>query len=143
SDPRWFYYLGDSLQNLGRLDDAVAAYRACSSLRGWNEESAWACYREAECHSAKEDWDSAIDACSAGLARHAGMAELAWLAAFASWRGGRADQAVFWSRMSISMGMFRGASADVRRIGFRHLPALFEGPFDVLRYALRSLGDDV
>jgi hypothetical protein len=40
------------------------------------------------------------------------------------------------------MGYFAGAGASVPRVGFRHPPALWEGPYDVLRYALRRLGDD-
>jgi hypothetical protein len=30
----------------------------------------------------------------------------------------------------------------VPRSGFRHPPALWEGPYDVLRFALRRVGDD-
>jgi hypothetical protein len=141
TDPRWFYYLGDALQSLGRHLEAIRAYEECAELRGWNEESAWACYRAAECWVALGRFYKAVDACAAGLARHAGIGELAWLAAFSSYKAGSAHQAVWWARMAISMGLYRGRGADVKRIGFRHVPALYEGPYDVLRYALKDLGD--
>jgi tetratricopeptide (TPR) repeat protein len=141
-DPRWFYYLGDALHGLGRHEEAVAAFTACSALRGWDEEAAWARYRAAECLCALGRWDDAVDACALGLARHAGVAELAWLAGFASYRAGKNAQAVWWSRASIALGCFRGCGADVKRIGFRNPGALWEGPYDVLRYALKALGDE-
>ena len=141
-DARWFYYLGDALQHLERLDDAVRAYRACSALRGWDEEAAWAQYRAAECLSKLARWDEAVEACAAGLARHAGIAELAWLAAFAAYRGGKTTQAVWWARSSIALGCFRGCGAEVQRIGFRNPAAAYEGPYDVLRFALKALGDE-
>jgi tetratricopeptide (TPR) repeat protein len=141
TDPRWHYYLGESFKNLGRHAEAIGAYEACAALRGWDEESAWACYRAAECHAALGAYQKAIDSCAAGLARHAGLAELPWLAAFCAYRLGKHSQAVYWSRMSIAMGRFRGGGAGVPRIGFRNPSALYEGPYDVLRFALRSLGD--
>ncbi len=141
-DPRWHYYLGDSFRNLGRYEEAIAAYRACSKLRGWNEESAWACYHEAECWLARGLHNEAIDACARGLALHAGIAELAWLAGFASWRSGHHEQAAFWAKMAIPMGHFRGDGKGVHRIGFKNVNALYEGPFDILRFALRSLGQE-
>jgi glycosyltransferase involved in cell wall biosynthesis len=141
-DPRWHYYLGESLKNLEREEEAVRAYDACAALRGWNEESAWACYRAAECLCRLERFRDAIDRCAAGLARHAGIAELAWLAGFAAFQLGDAPQAVYWSRLSITHGLFRGAGAAVPRIGFRNPAALYEGPYDVLRFALRAVGDE-
>jgi tetratricopeptide (TPR) repeat protein len=141
TDPRWHYYLGESHKNLGHNEQAIVAYEACASLRGWDEESAWACYRAAECHALLGAYDRAIDACASGLARHAGIAELSWLAAFSAFRAGRHAQAVYFARLSIAMGHFRGAGASVPRIGFRNRNALYEGPYDVLRFALRALGD--
>jgi hypothetical protein len=140
-DPRWHYYLGESLKNLGRRAEALAAYDACAALRGWNEESAWACYRAAECLCELDRFRDAVDRCAAGLARHAGVAELAWLAAFAAYRSGDPAQASYWARLSITHGLFRGDGAGVPRIGFRNPAALYEGPYDVLRFALRALGD--
>lgn len=141
-DPRWFYYLGDALHNLKRYDEAIRAYRACAALRGWNEESAWACYRAAEALIASGRPTEAVDTCAAGLGLHAGIAELAWLAAFASWKAGRPEQAVYWARLAIPMGYFLGHGREAKRIGFRNLNALYEGPFDVLRFALKAIGDD-
>lgn len=141
-DPRWHYYLGESLKNSGRPAEAVAPYDKCASLRGWNEESAWACYRAAECLSQLGRFSDAVDRCAMGLARHAGLAELAWLAAFCCFQRGDAAQACYWARLAITHGLFRGDGASVPRIGFRHPPALYEGPYDVLRFALRRLGDN-
>jgi len=140
-DPRWFYYLGDSLKNLGKLTDAIDAYEKCAALRGWNEESAWACYRAAECLCELKRFAEAIERCAIGLSRHAGIAELAWLAAFAAFQLQDHAQASYWARLSISHGLFEGCGAQVPRIGFRNPCALYEGPYDVLRFALRELGD--
>jgi predicted GH43/DUF377 family glycosyl hydrolase len=141
-DPRWFYYLGDSLAGLDRNDEAIAAFRRCASLRGWDEEGAWALYRAAECFLKLDRPVDAIDSCATGMARHAGLAELPWLAAYASWQADHPAQAVYWARLAIAMGHFTGTGGSVPRVGFRHPPALWEGPYDVLRFALRRLGDD-
>lgn len=141
-DPRWFYYLGDSYAGLGRSEEAIAAFTACANLRGWDEESAWAMYRAAECYVGLGKPAEAIEACAIGMSRHAGLAELPWLASYAAWQAGRPEQAVHWARMSILLGLYMGSGAKVPRVGFRHPPALWEGPFDVLRHALRSIGDD-
>jgi tetratricopeptide (TPR) repeat protein len=140
-DPRWFYYLGDALTELGRDDEAIAAFRVCASLNGWDEEGAWAMYRAAESYCRLGRHAEAVEVCTIGMNKHAGMAELPWLAAFASWQAGRPAQAAYWARLSIAMGHFAGAGASVPRVGFRHPPALWEGPYDVLRFALRANGD--
>jgi hypothetical protein len=85
--------------------------------------------------------EEAVEACAVGMGKHAGLAELPWLAAYASWQAGRPAQAIYWARQAIAMGHFAGAGATVPRIGFRHPPALWEGPYDVLRFALRATGD--
>lgn len=141
-DSRWHYYLGDSLAGLERHEEAVAAFRACAELRGWDEESAWALYRAAESLLALGRPVEAIEACAAGMSRHAGLGELPWLAAYAAWQAERPEQAVYWARLSVMLGHYMGSGATVPRIGFRHPPALWEGPFDVLRFALRQTGDD-
>src|SRR5262249_37654888 len=77
-----------------------------------------------------------------GLARHAGLADLAWQAGFAAYRADRFQQAIYWAEMAIVWGRFRGKGAEVPRIAFRYPPALYEGPYDILRYARRKLGDE-
>jgi hypothetical protein len=141
TEPRWLYYLGDALQNLGETKQAIASFQACAALRGWDEESAWACYRAAECWCVLGEWGHAVDDCAAGLARHSGVAELAWLAAYASYKGNKPHQAVWWARASIALGCFRGVGAQVNRISFRNPMAQYEGPYDVLRWTYRALGD--
>jgi tetratricopeptide (TPR) repeat protein len=140
-DPRWHFYLGESQRNLGQLEDAIAAYGRCAALRGWDEESAWACYRAAECLCRLQRFDDALERCGAGLARHAGVAELAWLAGYICYQLGRDAQAVYWSRLALTHGHFRGDATAVARIGFRDPLGLWEGPYDVLRWAEKRRGN--
>jgi tetratricopeptide (TPR) repeat protein len=140
-EPRWHYYLGESHGNLGQLALAIAAYDRCAALRGWDEESAWACFRAAECLCKLDRFEEALDRCVAGLARHAGIAELAWLAGYACYRLNRDAQAVYWARLAITHGLFQGDGSSIPRIGFRHPSALWEEPYDVIRWAERRRGN--
>jgi tetratricopeptide (TPR) repeat protein len=135
-DPRWWYYLGDTLDSLGNKLEAVDAFMSCAKLNGWDEEGAWSCYRAATILLEKERYREAIGACAMGLARHPGVPELCWIAAVASFRSGARDKASYWARMAITMGDHCGANVSGTRIGFRHLPALYELPYDILRFAL-------
>lgn len=138
-DPRWHYYLADAYAELGRAEEAIASFDACASLRGWDEEAAWACYRAGELLCRENRFDEAISRAADGLCIRPDVAELAWLAAWASFQAGRLPHAVAWARMSASIGEYhRGPSS---RIGFRHPAALHEGPYDILRFALVKLGD--
>jgi tetratricopeptide (TPR) repeat protein len=142
-EPRWHYYLGASHQDLGQYAAAIDAYRACASLGGWAEEGAWACYRAAECCCALKRWNDAIDFCARGLAIRPATAELAWLAGFAAYHAKRYEDAIAWSNMAVVNGMHDGAGAGFPRRSFRHLPALYEGPYDVLRWTFTALGNMV
>lgn len=138
---RWFYYLGATHQQLGDHAAAIDAFRTCAELRGWEEEGAWACYGAAESCCSLRRWDDALQFCAAGLAIRPATAELAWLAGYAAYHGLRFGDAVAWSNMAIANGLYRGQGAQFERIGFRHPPALYEGPFDVLRWAYQALGN--
>jgi tetratricopeptide (TPR) repeat protein len=134
-DGRWWYYLGDTFHALGNLDAAANAFAKCVELRpAVSEEGAYAAYRQAECLSQAGKLQEAIVACAVGLSRHAGVAELAWLAAFVCHRLNQPEQAVSWANIAIAIGRYVGCAP--RRQGFVHLPALYELPYDVLRFAL-------
>ncbi len=140
TDSRSHFYRGVSLEGLGRLPEAIDAYRACYECDGWDEESAWACYLAASLSVRLGRLEEGFDFCIRGLGRHAGVAELAWYAGYIRHRQGRHEQAIYWSKMSAAMGLFRGAGAEVLRIGFRHPPGLHENPFDVMHWAYKALG---
>jgi len=140
-EPRWHYYLGASHHDLGQYAAAIDAFRACAALGGWAEEGAWACYRAAQCCCSLQRWTEAIDFCARGLAIRPATAELAWLAGYAACKAKRYEDAIAWSNMALINGLYEGAGAAFPRIGFRHRPALFEGPYDVLRSAFAALGN--
>jgi len=84
----------------------------------------------------------AVERCAVGIGLHPGVAEFPWLAGFASWKAGRYRDAVAFSNLAIMHGEYYGQAHEANRISFRHFPELYEGSFDVLRFAYRSLGDD-
>lgn len=137
-EPRWWYYLADTLSSLGQKMEAVEAFTQCAKLNGWDEEGAWACYRGASILLETERYKEAIALCGRGLAIHPGIAELAWIAAVASFRAGNKEKASYWARMSVAVGDHVGAQISHTRAGFRHLQALYELPYDILRFSLHS-----
>lgn len=139
--PRWHYYLGASLHDLRRHEEAIEAFKACAALRGWNEEGAWACYRAADCYCALKRWTEAIDMCAQGLAIRPATAELAWLAGWAAFNARRYEDAIAWSNMAVVNGFYDGAGAGFERISFRYPYALFEGPYETLRWTFERLGN--
>ncbi len=140
-DPRWFYYLGASHDELGEYAAAIDAYQSCAALGGWAEEGAWACYRAAQCCIKLGHWAEAITFCAGGLAIRPATAELAWLAGYAANKVKRHEDAIAWSHMAIANGLYEGQGGEFKRIGFRYPTALYEGPYDVLRHAHKALGD--
>ena len=140
-NPRWWYYLGQTLEELGEHRRAADAYQQCYELReGWAEQSAWACFRAATCWLRFGEWQQALEICALGLARQPQSPELAWLAGFCSFKLGHFANAVTWEEIAIGLGHFEGRAAGLDRISFRYLPGWYEGPYDVLRFAWRSLG---
>jgi tetratricopeptide (TPR) repeat protein len=141
-DPRWWYYLGQTLEGLERRREAVDAFRRCLALPGWDEQAAWAAYKGAECLCVLKEFTAAIQLCASGLARQPGSPELAWLAGWCCYQEGRLREAIHWERMAIALGHVEGCRAGESRISLRHLPAWYEGPYDVLRWAYRKLADE-
>ena len=139
--PRGFSRLAEALAEAGRVDEAIAAFRICASHTDDAEMGAWAMYRAAECFLAIDRPVDALEVVTSGMAKHAGLGELPWLAAYASWQSNRPAQAVYWARRAIALGHFAGAG-EAARDESPNQAALWEGPFDILRFALRRLGDD-
>lgn len=140
-NPRHWYYLGDSLAGLGRDMEALRAFDKCASLRGWDEESAWACFRMAIILQQSNRFSDAIDLCAVGLARHPGFSELAWLAGEMCLRLGQHDKAIYWARMSVANGNSNGEDHFIHpRIGFRYPFGRHEGPYETMARAYSALG---
>jgi hypothetical protein len=133
-DPRWWYYLGASYEGLGNYAHAAKAFGECAQRRKWGDEAAWSSYKQAEQLFILNRFEEAITAGARGLQADATFAECAWIAAVAATRLGRPDQAVAWARISEAVGRYKGCGRE--RAFFQHLPALYELPYDVLRFTL-------
>jgi hypothetical protein len=141
-DGRWWYYLGETRKNRCKHEQAIHAYLCCATLPGWDEQRAWAMFRASECAVKLNRYEEALGLCARGMAFHAGIAELPWHAGWCAWKLGNPRNAIYWSKLALQWSA-RNELAWVERVGFRHVPALYEGPHDVLRWAYRALGDEV
>lgn len=133
-DPRWWLYLGMSYEGIGDHVRAAEAFGECVERRKIGDEAAWAAYKQAEQLYTLKRFEEAIVAAGRGMAASATSAECAWVAAVASWKLGRPDQSVAWARICEAVGLYKGCGT--LRAYFRHPPALYELPYDVLREAL-------
>ena len=134
---RWWYYLGQTYEGLGQFRAAIEAFERCIRLDGWSEESAWACYATARCLVALQEYRPAEEYCGVGMSRKPSAPELPWMAGWCCYQRGAWDDAVTWSQLAITLG---GPPRPEGAALFRHLPAWFEAPHDVLRHAWRALG---
>jgi tetratricopeptide (TPR) repeat protein len=139
-DQRWWYYLGDAHATASNCAAAVQAWSTCVGITdGWDEEGAWCAYRAAQCLW-KQDAEEAIAILQRGMARHARLPELPWYVAWILHKSGRQKAALKWARRAAALGCVEGPCEP--RVGFRHPPASYEAPYDVMRFALRELGDN-
>lgn len=136
-DARWWFYLGETHRNLKQYKQGAEAYARCAGLDGWNEEGAWAAYQGAVCHVELKDFHAAIRSCTAGLVRHPGMPELAWLAGWCNLQIRDWNKAATWARIAIAHGCF---GERIERHGFRYHLGMYDGPYAVLKDALNALG---
>jgi hypothetical protein len=133
-DPRWWHYLGVSREGLGERELAAKAFGKCVELRRFGQEAGWAAYKQSEMLCMLDCFEDALLAAARGVGADATYAECAWMAGFCAFRLGRIDQAIAWARIAEAVGRFKGCGRD--RTHFRHLPAHYELPYDILRYAL-------
>ena len=121
-DPRWFYYLGDSLAGLGRHEEAIAAFRTCAGLKGWDEEGAWAMYRAGRVLPSSAAAGGRRRRLRRGSRppRWHRRARLARRLRFLA--GWRPYQTAYWARIAIALGQFQGIGASISRVGFQIPP---------------------
>ena len=164
-NPRWLYYLADTYANLNRKHEAIRTFRKCADMKGWDEQGAWSCYREAaiwldlgkekieelkkqptqpptqeQLKAVYKMFEKAIETCAYGLSIHPGIPELAWLAAYCCHECGKQAQAICWAKTSIGLGKYKGIGKSVNRISFTYPMAQFELPFQILESSYRSMG---
>jgi tetratricopeptide (TPR) repeat protein len=144
TDARWWYYLGQSREDLGGLDrEAIEAFERCVALRSWDEQAAWAYLRIAVCWANLAEYDRALDACGLGLIRRPDYAELAWMAGWICAKVGAYRKAVEWCELALVHGQDGGQPRFYRssRIGFALERGRQEGPYAVMALALGALGE--
>ena len=142
SDGRCAYYLGQTYHSLNENELAAAAYRRSAPLIEWDEQAGFAMFRAAECLYAVGRNQEGFDAAVEGLRYSSRIPELAWMAALTSYQLGNMLTAVGWAHMSIAIGESDGAGAHLQRSHLRDLLGVHDGPWDVLRFAYRALGDN-
>ena len=132
-EARWWFYLGESLMNVDRHEEAIVAYARCAMQSPWDEEAAWALYQQSVCHVRRGNFHLAIDACARGLAKHPGIPELAWHAGWCCLELRDWHKAIMWAKLALT-------KTDAPRRGFRYRLGELDGPYSVLKVAYEALG---
>jgi tetratricopeptide (TPR) repeat protein len=101
---------------------------------------AWMQYVVALCYMDINDPVTALSECLDGLSFHPGLAELSHLAGICCMKMGRPQEAMCWANMAISNGLFYGSSFAENRMGHREPYALWDGPFELQRDAMKAMG---
>lgn len=142
-DPRWWYYLGQTYEGMREFDKAIEAFQKCAALDGWAGESASAYFRAAMCLKELGRYREAETCAATGLSRTPRSAELFWLAGFCAYQLGAMDRAIQWCELSIQCGdyLHNNSTQGQVELTFRYVPASYEAPFDILRYAYHKIGE--
>jgi tetratricopeptide (TPR) repeat protein len=134
TDPRPFYYLGDTLSILGYKGSAVKAFNRCAKLPGWPQQAAWACYRAAILLFELGMPIEAINQCRVGIARSPkDMPELHWLAGWIAYQTGDHALAAAHAKAALAIG------PQPQRGGFSYPKAQRELPEQLLQWAEHQL----
>lgn len=136
-NPRWHYYLGQTLEGLGETSRAIDAYANCMMLDGWADESAWAAYTAARCCTTLGEYRRAEEFCGQGMTRKPSMPELPWLAGWCCYQRGAYEDAIAWERIAAGLG---GKAANRDSGMFVFPPAWWEAPYDVMRWSHQAMG---
>lgn len=148
-EARWLHYLGNTLACLGEgLDGsdevwgkAIDAYLACANLSAWPEEKARVLYLAARILAFKrKDYRAAIELCMAGLAAHAGISELPFLAADCARKAGNYEQALYLAALAEVHGEGSPYEAIANRTLHVSRDATRDGPAKIMAEVYRVAG---
>ncbi len=136
----------DLVKELSAKGNHREAMRAYFMIAGDEKETvstrSWAGYLGAIEASELTDWELAIVSCTQAMRECPAMVELPWYAAYCASRAGDHLRAIAFAHMAIALAD-RQMPPTTYPSWMRHPPAWNEGPYDVLRFAYRSIGDDV
>lgn len=104
----------------------------------------WASYLGAVEAAQLSNWEIAVTICSAGMRDCPAMAELPWFAAYCASRAEDPLRAIAFAHMAIALADRgeHGPAPTTYPSWMRHPPAWHEGPYDVLRFAYKAIGDE-
>ena len=147
---RWYFYLGMTLDELGKKLAAAAAFEAASTSSDL-EQAAWALYQAGYIyHYTAGNKDKAMELLRQAHAFFPAMHEAPWLLSYWLYYESLYDEAVVWGQRTLlaadchisNSSCCSSNSCNAGRKGYRDLfKKLNTSPFDVLRFAYRQLGD--
>jgi tetratricopeptide (TPR) repeat protein len=151
ANPRWLYYLGDTLSLMGEWGEANAAWFKAVRFYAtnedaevvgdeWDEIRGWAAFRSANVELRANCPRNALAIACEGIARFPHAPELFWIAAGAAFDLGEWEKAICFAMHSAAAGTYKGWGRGATRTGFLYPPAWWEGPFDILSLAYEKSG---
>jgi glycosyltransferase involved in cell wall biosynthesis len=137
---RWHFYKALYLYEMNQPREAIMELRECLHLEESPMGHAFDCYLLAKYSFELHEYKDCLFYCLQGLKFHPGLAECSWMAGVCCLRQGQAQEALCWANMAIANGLAVGSSVARARLGRKEPYALWEGPFELQRDAMKVLG---
>jgi tetratricopeptide (TPR) repeat protein len=144
SEPRNYHYwhaLGRRHRHLGNRQEALVAFKQAVLVGGAGREVVAA----SALHGAGQaiemgDYQTALEVSCLGMACCPDWSELFWTAGYCCYYLGRYPESILWANFAVSLGHYRGLATGQNRKHHRQLLGWFDGPYEVLQYALERQG---
>lgn len=141
NNPRWHYYYGATLEAAGKPEQAKECYKRSIELLEDGGTIAWTYFCLARCHHNLGQHEQAIEYAALGLRAKPAYAENPWLASIQCVALNRQEDAIAWARLALAHNWTTRKELRDRRIGFKNLVSLFEGPYQVIAVAAEQIGE--
>jgi tetratricopeptide (TPR) repeat protein len=144
SEPRNYQYwhaLGKRYRHLGNREEALVAFKQAVLVGvAGREVVAASALNGAGVAIEMGDYQTALEVCCLGLACCPDWSELFWTAGYCCYYLGRYPESILWENFAVSLGHYRGLATGQHRKHHRQLLGWFDGPYEVLQYALERQG---
>ena len=132
SNSRWWFYLGQTQEDLDKIQNAIESYSRAAILEDWKEQNAWIRYCIVRCQARLGHMNSALKSCLSAIIDHPSNTDLLWIAAWCFCKCGSWIDAIGFAKRCIENGYKSSPSHNSDEYAFCNPATKYEAPFEIL-----------